>query len=551
MVSARERRDAASATADRHRHRRLALVALCKRCPALPPDVARALHVQTMLVADALEAQPWRVLARVTRRNADGYMVQRRLEENRTIRSSLEWERWLFWRRARHCFSEEEISRTFKASQATRPWKSLSKDVSKARGGGCKAASSSAATSASPSLYYAAVNCNCAHGTVDEVARLPLHPTPTAETRVNAEAMLRVVHANILPKCSGSQSWARVRDLLARTAAAHGQTHPLAADTWPPVAWRALALCGPFKIITDNAFKQLCTLGGEDLQLAKKLLSVTTIATLVSSRSCKLWAVDAQAQTLREVDAHAYASLQDVPVGRTTGIRAALSTFVSESERRAAVAQGAHAGVTAALTYKFLPGKRPGDSVSILELDAGISVGREGVEGMGFKQEAVFTAEAVEKCRVGFKRAWRPPPDSFPLWSHGEATKARIQRLDPPDMAWAGLRCAPWSSAQTVPPEGRTPSEERERALTEMHSIVTNLVAARPKCIILETAANAASLADWWPRIQSVVGSDPGYTWQWQVICPHVHLGRRVRRARLWMVGTPARQCTAASSSTH
>ena len=269
------------------------------------------------------------------------------------------------------------------------------------------------------------------------------------------------------------------------------------------------------------------------------------------SRSCKLWAVDSQAQTLREVDAHAYASLQDVPVGSTTGIRAALSTFVSESERRAAVAQGAHAGVTAALTYKFLPEKQPGDSVSILELDAGISIGQEGVEGMGFKQEAVFTAEAVEKCRVGFKRAWRPPPDSFPLWSHGEATKARIQRLDPPDMAWAGLRCAPWSSAQTVPPEGRTPSEERERALTEMHSIVTNLVAARPKCIILETAANAASLADWWPRIQSVVGSDHGYTWQWQVICPHVHLGRRVRRARLWMVGTPARQCTAASSSTH
>ena len=251
------------------------------------------------------------------------------------VRSSEAWERWLTWRRANHHFTRADLEQTFERSAARFPWKSLMKKVGTPRSRPGSQAVAGLAGSSRPTsgpLYYEAVNCNNTRGTADEVARLPLLPTRAVPTSIDEEALRRVSQATLIPACSGRQSWTRVRDLLSETALVYGQAQALPANTWPAVAWAALQLeaAGSFKIIGDEAFKRLRLAGSDDTQMASKLLSSDSIPTLVSSRSCKLSAADSRARTIRELDAHAYASLQDVPVARSTGIRAALCTFSAE-----------------------------------------------------------------------------------------------------------------------------------------------------------------------------------------------------------------------------
>ena len=137
------------------------------------------------------------------------------------------------------------------------------------------------------------------------------------------------------------------------------------------------------------------------------------------------------------------------------------------------------------LTLKELPELRPGDTVNVVEFGPGLSVWREGLAMAGLRQQAVYTAEAVESCRAAFKAAWQPPANSMGLWSQQPETGERLTALvGSVELALWGTKCAPWSAAQTVPPEQRTKDEERWLALIELRASLVNLLKARPRCVV-------------------------------------------------------------------
>ena len=92
------------------------------------------------------------------------------------------------------------------------------------------------------------------------------------------------------------------------------------------------------------------------------------------------------------------------------------------------------------------------------------------------------------------------------MWSQQPEAGERLATLEGSvDLALWGTKCAPWSAAQTVPPERRSKEEERWLALIELRVSLANLLKARPRRVIIETA-NVTRLAEWWPRFRSVIG---------------------------------------------
>ena len=508
---------------------------------------------------------PWEMLEHIVNGTARGERVAEQIDFDQQVDQRSDewatWRTWLAWRRARH--EEHKLAGLPRDVKGAREmWHTLVNAATRIRDHslrytGYDDPTLMRDTLEMPPRQAAFVLCSAPKhatyvmGTLDEVARVPFGPSPEHVPAVPPPAVGedRFRQEDFIATCAESQSWDDVRILLAQTQSRFGDA-PASPSTWVPAeAWEQVESFGGYVVLSDAAFDRLRAPDATARQRRCELESAV-IPTAYAGRGCKAWELSTRVPwgsqhvagtSLKRLNADAWASLMGAPLHSIDGVRRCMDMLSAESAKHAAIAQGQHAGVVQAVMEHAFEGVEPtnGTNYTFVDVYSGIGVGLEGIRAMDADFEIVAAAEAIDSCRKAYRAGWRNRLKGRPfhVWAQSRATGKNFEHLQGVDGAIGGFRCAPWSRAQIFPPEGRSREQERTLAIEELRGVVRNVCSARPQRIIWESSADVLDSPEWWEKMKAAIAEDPNYTWKWQVICPRQHLGEKMVRRRLWIVG--------------
>lgn len=311
----------------------------------------------------------------------------------------------------------------------------------------------------------------------------------------------------------------------------------------------AVAGCGGELIIALSRLLALCKGGGRSQARVADELARQRGCTLTASRACVVVraGLDGEGGKLevRVLSAQDWATVLGVPVGETyirDGLRA-----VSQSQGRAIMGQAVHFKVMRAFLQEVLKHARSGGAdsgqsrVTYVSLFSGIDVGAAAMESI-FEGDWRFAlaAEIVGSVRTALLAAWGSRMEVCVDNALGAAARRELWLLrGQVDVCFISWRCAPWSSANTIPLKAPSRREALLRAVEEMQEVVRVALLAAPRTVLIECVAGLLlrRFRRYWGWLSGFLLLQREWAWSWQVADPATLFGGAWPRRRLWIVG--------------
>lgn len=244
------------------------------------------------------------------------------------------------------------------------------------------------------------------------------------------------------------------------------------------------------------------------------------------------------------LNAQDWATLMGVPLGREHRLRVGLRA-VSDAVARGIVGQAIHFEV--AVQILLAVGSKTGflhspGTIQYASLLSGIDFVAAALENLvGDRWRFTLAAEKNASVGVALRAAWGTKLEQIT----GDALDLQTERAlrglrGSLDVLMISFRCAPWSTANTMPLDSRRRMDQLERALEEIQALLQLVRVAVPRVVLIECVAGVMrrGTRGYWERVQGMLQSTQGWQWSWQMICPRDTLGGWVPRRRLWIVGS-------------
>lgn len=385
-----------------------------------------------------------------------------------------------------------------------------------------------------------------------EVGRAPLHAVGTLPEVIRARGLVQQGTWSLpAPRTAAARFPCLLKCRLHATKKAHGGCRGILSGLALGEEVRQVILaCGGEMIVPLPKLLAASRCSEKLSRRALAALSRQEGCTLTASRSCVVVRVavcqgtpeDMVVETLSSQD---WATLLGVPVGERH-LRRGLQA-VTESQGRAIIGQAVHFEVVKGLIQSAWNSfsRRRGDSwssrPSYVSLFSGIDVGAAAMEACsGGRWRFRLAAEVVVSVRRALLEAWgwkleRCSSDAF----SGETRAALWAMRGEVDFCCLSWRCAPWSSANTVPLRSEGRREELLRAVEEMQELVRVATLACPWVILIECVDGllARRFRRHWAWVSGYLLLQSDWVWSWQLVNPADAKSGAWPRRRLWIMG--------------
>lgn len=484
----------------------------------------------------------WRVLGRAILQAATGASLVVGVSAEVGIDAAATVADWLRWHRRRRKFSEPALYVSKKESVVRALWNTVRRGsgIGREEGRSAKRAVDSLSSRAAVQLcalrLEGAIRCG--------VGRTPLHlkgELPRAASRWGTVASFEWVgrqQATLSEKALGMA-------LMESAPVPQGRRQFGGTMDLQRLA-RALAHCGGMKILkASKLMAELRTAttgrggGGTGLRHV-------TANTLVASRLTTLLVVrlDAEERVVAEMlNAQDWATVMGVPLWEQHPIRRGLRA-VSESAAKGIVGQAVHIDVALCLLRAVFAHSRwlqSDRTIRYASLMSGIDFTAAAMDQLvGVRFQFVLAAESNVTVARALQAAWGTRLQHFTHNAVGaEAGRILASVADSLDVLMISFRCAPWSTANTLPIHEARRKAQLERALEENQELLRLVTVARPYWVLIECVAGVAQrqLRAQWARLQGMISALSEWSWTRQFICPRETLGGYVPRRRVWIVG--------------
>lgn len=290
----------------------------------------------------------------------------------------------------------------------------------------------------------------------------------------------------------------------------------------------------------------MAMLKGSRAQYGRRALRELQGCTLTASRSCVILLLERRRSgqvVAWRLTAQGWASLLGVPSCASHPLRRGLRA-VAETAGKALIGQAMHFEVATALLSRVWTscGGSQSAEVSYASLFSGVDVMAAAMDAVFGKWRFLFAVEASPTVRLALKAAWMHKhlvilEDAFDAFTADYLRGHRGQV----DVLATCLRCAPWSSANTVPLHLRARRQSILRALEEIQALLLIIGSLSPRVVLVESVCGIMrrQFARQWSCVQGWFLQLHNWWWSFQILCPRDLLGGEWPRRRLWIVGVP------------
>lgn len=267
--------------------------------------------------------------------------------------------------------------------------------------------------------------------------------------------------------------------------------------------------------------------------------------TLTASRSCVVVCLSLLVDgtvSVQKLSALGWATIMGVPNVDSHPLGRGLQA-VSEVQGRALMGQAVHFEVACAFLRKIVAvtGWRTEGRVSYVSLFSGIDVMAAAVQHVfNDHWSFVLAADAAPLVRVALRAAWGERGVIITDNAFSEETRAYLSAgAFKADILATCFRCAPWSTANTIPLRSPERLEILARAMEEIQELLLLIRIAEPKVVIIESVCGITHprFGSRWACIQGWLQGMTAWNWSWQIVCPSLHTGGFWPRRRLWIIG--------------
>lgn len=544
------RRRAATEAVEMQRrwHRKLGVVEL-RQAPSLMArvQVREAIWQWCVATGSAKETAAWRMLGKAILFSSVGAQMLMAVRSAVGEGGARLAGDWLLWHRRRRAFSKADLKCCKKLSKARVVWDTLRRGTGSSSGQRAWDACRTAPCALSREAAKMLVSLRSQGFVSCEVGRLPFHlkgELPGA----------RLTRGRIKSYCwveeqQGAASEADVLKLLACTSSCD-QRPRRPVLLYSEGELPALLRVGERKLVSKQQLGQVRALvqAGSDPRTCVEAWKRFKAPTLTSSRGLSLLLVSSPRlgvlQTA-QLTAQDWATLMGVPIDAQHPVRRGLMA-VSEAVGRSIIGQALHFDVAVCLLKKLvagghLGGSQSADGLTYISLLSGIDIMAAAVDFVvGGHWRFALAAEANATVASALQAAWggkllKVVPNAL----GDDAIQAVLERRGQVDIMMLSLRCAPWSTANSLPVADSARQEQLERALEENQALLELAAAALPRVIILECVDGLlrSCVRSQWCRLQGMIGRHKAWSWSRQLICPQLTLHGAIPRRRVWVIG--------------
>lgn len=533
-------REAASVA--RWRHRRIQGRAFLRQAPSLGSKGVKAAVLRWCLrKAEELGTTAWRMLGKAILLTTTGAALTVSVGADVDIAAAALVADWLRWHRRRRQFGEPDLQVSKKESVVRALWNTVRRGsgIGREEKGGRPRATDALSPKATVQLCAlrldGAIRCG--------VGRTPLHLRGTLPPAARGSGAIPT-HEWVARQQVVLTEKELGEALFAQALAPYSRREFQMAPSRQKLA-KELKLCGGIKVLV--AAKLMARLTGSSGQgRGGTSLSDVTANTLVASR-LMTWLVvrlGAREQVAAEVlNAQDWATMMGVPMRQQHPVRVGLRA-VSESAAKGIVGQAVHVDVARCLlcaACAHMEWRHSNSMVSYASLMSGLdfmAAAMDQVFGARFRFE--LAAESNATVVRALQAAWGSRLLRLTHNAVGVETERALAALaNRLDVLMVSFRCAPWSTANTLPILGDRRLNQLERALEEDQELLRLVTVARPKLVLIECVAGVEQrqLRAHWNRLQGMIMALSEWSWTRQVICPREALGGYIPRRRMWIVG--------------
>lgn len=528
----------------REGHRRICGARFLRQAPSLRAGGGTKAAIIAWCSRKAVEcgSTAWRCLGRAILRPALGASLIVSVGADVSVEAAALVADWLRWHRQRKRFGVADVRASKKASRLRALWNTIRRGSGvHSVAGGSSAQRVVEALSPRASVHLCdlrlegAIRCR--------VGRVPLHmkgELPRATTLTGDVAVREWVSPQ-----QATLTELEVYGALVDYAQGHLERRGFAALPGLQVLAPALRLYGGTKVMT--APKLTAAIRAARAGAGKRAVSLSSITanTLVASRlmTVLLVRLDEGRVTAEVLTAQDWATLMGVPLRWDHPLRTGLRA-VSASAAKGIVGQAVQVDVARCVLRAACAHTEWWNTdriVTYASLMSGLDFTAAAMEQVfGERFRFVLAAEANSTVMRALRAAWGHRLLHVTSNALSAETARHLRSIkEGLDILMISFRCAPWSTANTLPVSGLRRQEQLERALEENQELLKLARWSWPKLILIECVAGLLQrqLRTQWARLQGMILALKDWSWSRQTICPRDTLGGYLPRRRVWIIG--------------